>query len=598
MTITPGVNSAALAKLNFIFSIYLSTLACAFFTLVSFDLVLAFATLKLLGVALVFHSFVYCISRETGSLSVGILTSFMLLALPALNAYLGPIATLIWWIMSLWIIVRNLYRLRSWLLFLTHYKLLIPSVMLIAAIILSRPYTTFNMVMRLQSGDVHQDSLFHGALSAMIKTYGVSSLGLSGLVTFKYHWFSHALIAGVSQISNVDILTVIGVIPVLFFAPILIGLLTSFAFVVTNYAQPKYFVVSSTICVILAGSTILLKDWGVFMSNWYQSESYLVGLVLFMAFMLDTDGRMQGVRSVFIVFGLTLLCTLSKGPIGLAVVAIQVGRSLMVTNRKSLTTLLVSVVGFLFGSSFVIGGSSLSIDPLSFPQLWFRGGSYISSGTIVVGLFVLSVGIALHFCLPMVTLILSINPKNRLTDRQFVMDLIVLLLFGAGAILLLGLGAANEVYFSMLSWTVSISIMAILLVERLRSSAIFFQRNQITMLVLVMLSFLIVERKSARDLIVKMYGKYGENRLVSELTLRQRSDIGKFQVFDDLSEASANPFRRCTARPFLYPAVSERAWIGVIESNQSPCDYYGYGYEDYRNSIRVNPSNTLGGKKP
>ena len=45
-----------------------------------------------------------------------------------------------------------------------------------------------------------------------------------------------------------------------------------------------------------------------------------------------------------------------------------------------------------------------------------------------------------------------------------------------------------------------------------------------------------------------------------------------------------NPVMRCTAAPFVFPAVSERPWMGVFLSNV-PCDYKYYGFEMYRSVI-------------
>lgn len=39
-------------------------------------------------------------------------------------------------------------------------------------------YTSFNMVDRLHAGLLHQDTLSHASIAAMIKTYGVASTGL------------------------------------------------------------------------------------------------------------------------------------------------------------------------------------------------------------------------------------------------------------------------------------------------------------------------------------------------------------------------------------------------------------------------------------
>jgi hypothetical protein len=54
-----------------------------------------------------------------------------------------------------------------------------------------------------------------------------------------------------------------------------------------------------------------------------------------------------------------------------------------------------------------------------------------------------------------------------------------------------------------------------------------------------------------------------------------------------------NPMSRCTAQPFVYPAISERPWIDVISlQNNCPYENYGfgqYGFTDLEHTITVQP---------
>ncbi|MFM8261569.1 MAG: hypothetical protein ACKN9S_04765, partial [Pirellula sp.] len=71
------------------------------------------------------------------------------------------------------------------------------------------------------------------------------------------------------------------------------------------------------------------------------------------------------------------------------------------------------------------------------------------------------------------------------------------------------------------------------------------------------------------------------NLLIDELRgLREnspKSDI--LEATDEMK--SRNPVKRCSARPFLFPSVSERSWVDVLQDENMNCDYYGYGYPDY-----------------
>jgi hypothetical protein len=73
------------------------------------------------------------------------------------------------------------------------------------------------------------------------------------------------------------------------------------------------------------------------------------------------------------------------------------------------------------------------------------------------------------------------------------------------------------------------------------------------------------------------------NQVVSTLERLRVIPVEKDRIAapsDDLLER--NPIERISARPFLYPAVSERMWTGVLdESPEALNEYQYYGYADY-----------------
>ena len=71
---------------------------------------------------------------------------------------------------------------------------------------------------------------------------------------------------------------------------------------------------------------------------------------------------------------------------------------------------------------------------------------------------------------------------------------------------------------------------------------------------------------------------------------QMQSSIDKLSIYSPSSDAlNLNPVKYCLARPFLYPALSERPWFGVIEGG-SKCEYLYYGFDDY---ISKRPQNDL-----
>jgi hypothetical protein len=80
------------------------------------------------------------------------------------------------------------------------------------------------------------------------------------------------------------------------------------------------------------------------------------------------------------------------------------------------------------------------------------------------------------------------------------------------------------------------------------------------------------------------------------MEIRKKSDTAQIVAANDRL-LHDNPSQQCTARPFLYPAVSERPWVGVIVSD-GDCRYEWYAYEGYnvsRTQSRVVPAPVLRG---
>lgn len=76
---------------------------------------------------------------------------------------------------------------------------------------------------------VHQDTLFHVAISQMAKTYGVPSTGLDGLPQIQYHVASHWLLGQLSLLLSIPVLQIYTLGYPVIFLPLLIRSLLSFA---------------------------------------------------------------------------------------------------------------------------------------------------------------------------------------------------------------------------------------------------------------------------------------------------------------------------------------------------------------------------------
>jgi hypothetical protein len=77
------------------------------------------------------------------------------------------------------------------------------------------------------------------------------------------------------------------------------------------------------------------------------------------------------------------------------------------------------------------------------------------------------------------------------------------------------------------------------------------------------------------------YFKGDRNALIDELK-SLRSTSPRTSILEATTELmSQNPLKRCSARPFVFPAFSERPWVGVLHSPGIDCKYEFYGYEYY-----------------
>jgi uncharacterized short protein YbdD (DUF466 family) len=104
------------------------------------------------------------------------------------------------------------------------------------------------------------------------------------------------------------------------------------------------------------------------------------------------------------------------------------------------------------------------------------------------------------------------------------------------------------------------------------------------------------------DNFINRYSKHSvkvENFFITKLQdLRDNAQLNLiFQAGPEL--ITMNPVESCTAQPFVFPAVSERAWTGVITPKEGKCSYQNYGYhlyqiqpDNYRISIPLVPSSS------
>lgn len=482
------------------------------------------------------------------------------------------------------------------------------------AILGSNPYTSFDMLNRVATGELHQDTAFHSSISAMLKNYGVASTGLNGLVETPYHVFSHLLIAGISRLSGYSVLEVYGVAPWALFAPVLFLTLAtvSRALDSTDKITPSY--VWGCCAVVLGTMPFLLGRWGV--SNSYLiSESYLVSLGLLLAGLPVLLKREVSIKDLILAVLLGSMIAAAKASVGLIYAGLWCVRVLM-DRRQHVVWLIVAVVTgsvcWVVSSSAAANAGALSLHFMHFIQSAVFGRyledarvAVLSGGlpglkTLALALTALGGFVVIHFWASWIVIFDRVRKqtwRGLLTDPMAAYSL-ASVAAGMLIVALFKLPEGAVYYFTNVAFFVSAPAVIPALARRLPEVTVYAGSAALVALLIVGMEGLYSASFAARPASVSSEGAAFIGKLVG---LRDNAPRSAVLVADPLLHAS-NPVRRCTARPFTYPAVTEHPWINVIEPVSSEqCEYKYFGFEMYHLSgpnqmPRVQPVLPAGGR--
>lgn len=462
--------------------------------------------------------------------------------------------------------------------------------------------TSFDILPRLHSGMVHQDTLFHSSIAAMFKNYGVVSTGLHGVVETPYHAFSHMLIAGISLSAGVGVLETYGVAPWVLFAPLLIFAITALCAALDRNEQLSLLLIWGISSLLLTLLPRLLSPWALWDSFW-TSESNLVSLGLFLLAFALFFKRDLSILDVPLIFLVAVLIANAKASIGLIFVGLWMVRLLLISgdSRRLDFAVFVSLAAAVGWSVIDAAGASsggMSIKPLSFVTSFSMWGVYLgeagsallrseipSLGTLALAIAALIGFIVFHF---MVTWVVFLHTGYRLGLNKLLRTPIAIYSLAAVAaglaiVLIFDIPGGSAYYFTHVATFVSLPAFAAML-------AVFFQRkgfderfllgSGIAFIVVVSLS-VYKNLGGAYDYryLPLFYSGQTESPMISHL-LKLRDSPPNI-VFQPSAELLAdNPVKRCTAQPFVFPAVSERAWVDVVQGD-GDCNYLHYGYAQY-----------------
>lgn len=540
----------------------------------------------------------YVVSIVSNSIPLGILSSIAMICLVGIDrTYFSTVCFSVLCTISVVYVLLNLRISKN-----NTMAFLISTIAISIFVTGLFQYTSFDMMALAHLGTIHNDTIFHASIAAMIKNYGSVSTGLNGLVETPYHVLSHTVVAGFSRLSGESTLQIYGFINKLFFMPLFIlSILFSALNINSNgrYHADNLVLISILLNIFLC---IFLYKWA-FWDSYTLSESYILSLIIIIIGVPSLAKRDISPFDALICLLVAYGTAQAKGSVGLVYVAAWSARLILTGGwkRKSeLTIFFLVILAFLLGAGRAAqANSSAEFEFLDFIrryslygqsiheviQAW-KGEGKLSPGIVAYALFAMASFVLFHFFLVWVVILHKACTDGLTATLRSPMVACCLgaMAFGLLISSVYNLPGAAVYYFSSVANFIALPAVVAITYDGLRWS---YQRTfgsdayargivTISCLTLITMSGTrgyeqLIDRPSSSGL--------ARNEFVSGL-LELRTDSPLGIVFRaSPTVLSMNPQKLCWTRPFSYPALSERAWTGVIEKDPD-CAYlyYGYGY--------------------
>jgi len=462
----------------------------------------------------------------------------------------------------------------------------------------TEPYTSFDMLSRLHAGDVNKDTLFHASIAAMIKNYGIASTGLQGLVETPYHTFSHVLMAGLSLISGLGVIEVYGVASWVFFAPILIFSITTLCAMLDRSRQLPLPLAWGLTAVLLVLMPFFFGSWAVW-NSFFVSESYLVSLGLFVLGLAVLFKRQLSPSDLLLVLLLSALISNSKASVGLIFSGLWLTRLIFVRGsgvwREFAALMLATLaLGWVVFNSAKASSGTISFGPLHLIETYtflgnrlgivasaIRAGTDVSILTVLLAFVAVSSFFVLHFVPSWAVIGMTFYRGSMPGVFRTPLSVYSLAAVVAGVLIVsaFAMPGGSAIYFSNVAFFVSLPGLVAMLatgMERLGG-------NQRWMLIfgvflVSLLGFKSFYQASAFN---HRHSAHKENDLINALSRLRNTSALQTVLRPSPDALASNPVKDCTAQPFVFPAVSERPWVGVINADPGSCAYIYYGYSQY-----------------
>lgn len=537
----------------------------------------------------------YAISRILSNLTWGIVLTYGFLAA---SVYSGAQSLKI--IFYGLIIAAFIYTIKHLRVDRSH----LPSLILAAAIGVSTilgvhgSYSSFDIVPRLHAGMVHQDTLFHASIAAMLKNYNLISTGLNGLIETPYHAFSHILMAAISILSGCSVLEVYGVAPLVLFSPILIFSITALSAMFDQDQRLPLPIAWGVTALLLSILPWLFSAWALW-GSFFISESYLISLGIFVLGLALLFKRKLEPSDLLLIFILAACISSAKASVGIIYGGLWITRALFVSRGYYVSAaailalagsawMALSAVSESSGSIYIsplhfISYSYMGDYPLNFIRELSDNGNFHKNlilGTLLsIGSFWL-----FHFGASWFIAARSIQTSGIRSLLRSPISAYSIAAIAAGSIIVIlyHIPGGSAYYFSNVALFVSlpslVGFIALKLQQRLKISSL-----QVILVFCIIASSLI---NIHTYIDVSWLGRakvYHEknSELINKLdAIRKTSPTNEVQRAT-IELMKDSPVSSCSAQPFVFSAISERPWVDLLQTNNTDCVYEYYGFEQY-----------------
>ena len=478
---------------------------------------------------------------------------------------------------------------------------------LAAGLILSvTHYGDFLILDKLRQALLHRDTLFHASIASMIKTYGAASLGLHGIVEHHYHVLSHRLFAVLSTLSGVPVLEIYGFLPILLLGPLLVTATTWCASRLSGTESAEgvdrnWLVVCAVLALLKA---LPLEIWAVW-DDYFVSESYNLSLVLFMLALPSIVTPKTSLLKLAGAGVLLLLAGLSKGSVGVFGLGLLWLRAILCPGvigrvRVAAVTIVVTIVFvYMMSGPAQAASARTSINSFYHVQRYSAWGNELGSfltgmgagqipeivvlikAVVAMGAFLIF-NYLLSWFIVLRRIVIS-GPRCILSQPD---SLYTLAALGISVSTLFFAISGGEWYFINPPMFVSLPFLVIAVTEGLGRWPRLATRSLVAITVLGLSVTMALSHRNVTGVFAKTAFGLDPRRIeITDntnllLELRTRESVGPVMFVRGEDFPMANPYWPCVQAPLLYPAVTEQAWIGVIDPKLD-CTYQNFAYIKY-----------------